>query len=101
MIYLFRFHGFTAETIILSAEGEIVKIGTSSGKTDIRYSDNIPECYPLLGVSKVFNMDMLKDVKEGDHVLYEFNAERFPINSTGTFFTLQQERNHFHRGSDG
>jgi Cu/Ag efflux protein CusF len=85
MISVFRFHGSPGKSIILAAEGEIVKIDPSSGKIDIRYSANIPECYPLLGVSKVANMKMLTGIKEGDHVLYEFNAERLPTNSTGPF----------------
>jgi Cu/Ag efflux protein CusF len=79
-----------AGSIVLPAEGTIKKIDPSTGEVDIQYSANIPECYPLLGVSKVSNMDMLKGIKEGDHVLYEFNAVRLPVRSTGPFLPFHK-----------
>jgi hypothetical protein len=89
--YLFRSTGITAqESIVLAAEGKITKIDPATGEVDIQYSANIPECYPLLGVSKVSNMDMLKGIEKGDHVLYEFNAVRLPIRSTGPFLPFSK-----------
>jgi hypothetical protein len=82
-VYIARSQGLMKteadRTLILTAEGRVTDMDLAAGEVDIFYSDRVPDCYPVFGKTKVSNPDLLKAIKKGDPVSFEFKAVRLPV----------------------